>query len=182
MKKLLQAVLALLVIAAVPAQAEVYQYNVKGYTAFAWSKTAAVRLHIDGSGVNRKVMLYANSGVSGVDYKYWGGEIPADAVTVNGINSISVNINTCTVLSNIGCGLVDVTMTTLAGYENFRTRTGAWNYTTPYATFNYVGHLHDRYADVAGTVNGYPLNITGPSWNSIVSQTSELSVSVFIGN
>jgi len=169
-----------------PVNAEVLsQYTTSGVWANAWTRSASVQIDVDGNGVNRKVYLYAISGSWGADYSFWGGEIPASAVKVNGIHSVSVNIDTCTVPAryNIGCGLVDVTITSVPGWENFRTSTGVTsNKYDNGIILNRVGHLHDRYADTTGTVNGQPLNITAPNWASVISKTNGMSVTVSTGN
>lgn len=155
------------------------QYTTNGMWANAWTPTASVQIDVDGNGANRKVYMYAFSGTWPVDYKYWGGEIPADAVTVNGIHSVQVTINTCEVLQNDGCGPVNVLFTSEPGYDNFRTRTGVTRFRFDNGVIiNRVGHLHDRFASVIGTVNGYPIEINAPSWSSIMSKTNGMSVTV----
>ena len=166
------------------AQAEVIsQYTTSGVWASSWTSTAAIQIDVNGNGVNREIYLYAYSGTWGVDYKYWGGKIPADAVSVDGIHGVRVNINTCDVMYNDGCGLIDVTITSEPGYDNFRTRTGVTS--IRYANgiiLNRVGHLHDRFTNTSGTINGYPISIVAPNWASVMSKTNGMSVTVSTGD
>jgi hypothetical protein len=164
-------------------QAEVlYQFNATGYQTYSWSPQASIHLYVDGSGVNQTVYLFAFSGVRGVDYKYWGGIVPNDALQIQGISGIKVNVDTCEILNNDGCGLIDVTIDSEPGWENFRTSTGVTQYKYNDIIMTSVGHTHDRYTTTTGTINGYPIDIQAPNWNSTISKTSEMSVRVETGN
>lgn len=187
MRSKIQKLLGLLFVSAAinaPAQAAlVDQYTVSGYVSYSWSPQAAINLFIDGSGVNQTVHLYAFSGTWGVDYKYWGGVIPNDAVLVKGIAGIEVHVDTCEVLNIDGCGLIDVTIDSAPGWDNFQTYTGVYQYQYYNGTqVTSVGHWHNRYTTTTGTINGHPIDIQAPNWGSTMSKTLDMSVRVDNGN
>lgn len=160
------------------AHAEVDQYNVSGYMTYSWSLQSSIHLYIDGNGVNQTVHLYASSG-RGVDYKYWGGVVPNDAVLIEGVSGIKVYVDTCTVLNNSGCGLIDVTIKTEPGYDNFLTYTGVRQYQYDNGTIiTSVGHLKNHYTTTTGTINGVPIDIQAPNGLSTLSKTTNMSVTV----
>ena len=97
------------------------------------SSTTSViaELSVDGSGVNQTASLdywvineYPDNTY---DYQYWQGNIPVDAVTVTGVKSMSVDIDTCTVSNVAGCGYVNFTVTTDPGTPVVNNTAFGWN-------------------------------------------------------
>ena len=163
-----------------------YQYTFDGQWVQSYSRDASIYLSISDNGVNRTVTLQAASrdASTGVS-NYWVGSIPADAVKVEGVHSVSVYVDTCAYVANYstGCGIVDVTATSEPGWENFRTLTQTYNtHTWDDLILQQVGHIMDRYTSTNGSVNGVPLSIdnSGPvkTWMSRMGTAKDVVVSV----
>ena len=180
---------ALLMTAAIsmPAQAELdYQYTFNGQWVQSYSRTASIYLEISGAGVNQTVYLYSQSGsYSTGDKIVWNGYIPSDTVKVEGIHSVSVNVNTCEYEASYatGCGVVNVTATSLPGWENFRTLTQVSHFDTWDGMMTHrVGRIHDRFTNTTGSVNGYPINIDNSgdfkTWMSRMGTAQDMEISV----
>ena len=192
MKKYMQQLLtALFITAAVslPAQAAVdNKYTFNGQWVQSYSGDASIYLEISGEGVNQTVYLYSHSGQRSTgDQIIWNGPIPSDAVTIQGIHSVSVKVNTCEHEADFstGCGMVDVTATSEAGWENFRVLTQVSHfYTWDGMMMQQVGHIHDRYTSTTGSVNGYPLNIDNSgdikTWMSRMGTAKDMEISITI--
>ena len=185
MKRKIQKLLGLLFVSATmsaPVQAQVlYQFNATGYQTYSYSPQASIHLYVDGNGVNQTIYLFAFSD-DGVDEKYWGGVVPKDAVLIQGIAGMKIYVDTCEVLNNSGCGIIDVTIDSAPGYDNFRTFTGVTQYKYNDIIMTSVGHTHDRYTTTTGTINGVPIDIQAPDGLSTISKISEMSVRVENGN
>lgn len=112
----------------------------------------SVNLSIEGAGISQVITLSHYNYLTG----YWRGVVPATAVTVNGVASIAVNIDTCalTATSRFGaapCGLVDVTFN--KGDYLWKTN-GVRQYTWGNTIRQYVGGISTFSASTVGTVNG----------------------------
>lgn len=170
-----------------PAQAELdYKYTFNGQWVQSYSNNASIYLEISGNGVNRTVNLNAQSGnYSTGDKVVWIGPIPPDAVKVEGIHNVSVYVNTCEheATHSTGCGIVNVTATSLPGWENFRVLTQVSHFHTwDGLIFHRVGHIHDRFTNTTGSVNGYPINIDNSgdikTWMSRMGTAKDMQISV----
>lgn len=190
MNKLLQKLLGVFIVTmaiSAPAQAELnYQYTFDGQWVQSYTRNASIYLEISGDGVNQTVYLYSHSGSwSTGDQVFWNGPIPADALHIEGIHSVSVYVNTCEheATYSTGCGIVDVTATSLPGWENFRTLTQTSNFHTwDGLVLQRVGNIHDRFTNTVGSVNGYPLVIDNDiplhTWTSRMGRAKDVLVSV----
>jgi len=164
----------------------IYKYTSNGQWVQAYSRTASIYLTIDGDGVNRVVNLQAHSGsYYAGDSKTWIGEIPADAVTVQGLHQVSISVDTCnyTAKFSTGCGVVELTATSEPGWENFLTYTQASH--TDYwdgLMYQYVGHIKDVFTSTTGTVMGYPISIDNSgdykTWMSRMGTAVDLQILV----
>jgi len=183
----LSSVLFVMAAISLPAQAGLnYQYTFNGQWVQSYSQYASIYLEISGNGVNQTVYLYSHSGHwSTGDQVIWNGPIPTDAVNIQGIHSVSVNVNTCDLDAtySTGCGVVAVTTTSQAGWENFRVLTQASNFHTwDGLVLQQVGYIHDRYTNTTGSVNGYSINIDNSgdikTWMSRMGTAKDMLVSV----
>jgi triacylglycerol esterase/lipase EstA (alpha/beta hydrolase family) len=115
---------------------------------------AAVNVSVDGSGT---AFLAAYSSNSTDGYKLWYGNIPASAVTVRGVNTIAVQIDTCSVDPTAGCGYVDAVMTTDPQAGGFITE-GSSQYNWDGVIMQVAGPTQVHNADATGYVNGVSLD------------------------
>jgi len=183
----LSSVLFMMVAITLPAQAQLnYQYTFNGQWVQSYSPNASIYLTISGEGINQTVYLQAHSGSKSTgDQNSWIGQIPSDAVHIEGIHSVSVFVNTCEheAAYSTGCGVVSFTATSLPGWENFRTLTQTSNFHTwDGLILQQVGHIHDRFTNTTGSVNGYPLNVdnsgTVKTWMSRMGVAKDMLISV----
>ena len=140
----------------------------------------SVNLTIEGAGANRTVNLAISSYTYGVGSTYWSGEIPADAVVVNGIAQVSVNVDTCTLEPKVSygdypCGMVDMTFTK-ADYL-WKTN-GVTQYTYGDITYQLIGGISTFSAAASGTVRGVEINAT----NAYMGKYTDVSITVSTGN
>ena len=161
MKKMLlmSSVLSSILMASSAFAGVVYQYNSSGQYGQAGNGSTGMELTVDGSGVNEVARLVYYS-YAGGSFSMWAGDIPTDAVTVNGVNSMSVQLDTCTVNNVDGCGYVDVTIDTnepAAGWVY----TGAYNSQYGNMVIERVGHIQARFSTAVGTVNGISVDGRG---------------------
>lgn len=192
MIKQLQKMLGIFVVFGVismPVQAELIDQYIND-SSYTWSASYNASLGVDiyNNGVNQVVMMSANSYSEENGSSYWYGEIPSEAVLNRSINGLTVTVDTCTLTATyswgaVPCGLVDVTVTSEPGYENFRTQTRATHYHTWYGYLQTrVSHLHQRFTSTTGTVNGVALEVDNSgeikTWNSVLGSSSGMSVSV----
>lgn len=185
--KQLSSVLFMTAAISLPVQAEVdSRYTFNGQWVQSYSQYASINLEISGEGVNQTVYLYSHSGHGSTgDQIIWNGPIPSDAVHIAGIHSVAVKVNTCDYQADYstGCGLVDVTVTSEPGWENFRVLTQVSHFITwDGFMMQQVGHIHDRYTSTTGRVNGYPINIDNSgdikTWMSRMGTAKDMEISV----
>ena len=106
-------------------------------------------------------------------YNGWSGSIPVDAVTVTGVASISVNIDTCSVSNTAGCGPVYFTVTTnepASGWIDNGSRQYDWGN----VIYREAGNRQVRFSSSAGSVHGIPVN----SNNAFMGKFNEVTISV----
>jgi len=155
----------------------VYQFTSNGTFGQTWGGSAGVNVSVDGSGVNRVAHLVYYAYSADIGYNFWYGEIPADAVKVNGVSSVSVQIDTCTLGNLSGCGYVDATINTNEPASGW-VYTGAYDYSYGDMVIKYVGHNQARFSSATGTVLGLPVNPT----NAAIGKYTDMGVTVNIGN
>lgn len=144
---------------AVSANAGVIYHNVtsgtygqaSGYTADGF---AGVNISVNGTSTARLV-TYSYTPAAG--YKFWYGDIPASAVTVNGIKNISVQIDTCSVDPSSGCGYVNASFSMDPKGDGFTT-TGSIHYTWDNVIVTVAGPTDVRSANATGFVNGVAID------------------------
>lgn len=115
---------------------------------------AGVNVTVDGSDTARLV-TYSSTAADG--YKLWAGDIPASAVTVHGVSSISVQIDTCSVDPTTGCGYVDVTIDMDPKAYGFITD-GSSHYTWDNIIVQVAGPTQVHGATATGFINGVSLD------------------------
>ncbi|MGD8567947.1 MAG: hypothetical protein PVJ39_07655 [Gammaproteobacteria bacterium] len=147
---------------ALTANADVlYEYISSGTygqaTVFSNGNYASINVSVDGLATDQTVHLSTYYHLPGEGYHFWSGEIPASAVTVAGVDSIAVDINTCDVNNTTGCGPVDVTVTKDPHGGGFITD-GSSQYQWDDLIFAVAGPVQVHSATVTGTVNGVPLD------------------------
>jgi hypothetical protein len=118
---------------------------------------ASINVTVDGLGTDQTVHLSTYYHVPGESYNVWYGEIPASAVTVEGVDSIAVDINTCDVNPTASCGPVDVTITMDPQGGGFVTN-GATEYQWDDLIFAVAGPTQVHSATVTGSINGVSLD------------------------
>jgi len=156
---------------------EVYQFVSNGQYGQTWGGNAGINVSVDGSGVNQvaRLVYYAYSQETG--YFFWYGEIPASAVTMTGVASMHVQIDTCTISTLSGCGYVDVAINTNEPASGW-VYTGVWQYSYGAMSVQYVGNSQVRFSSATGTVVGIPVSET----NAAIGKYNNVSVSVSLGN
>jgi hypothetical protein len=140
----------------------------------------SINLTIEGAGVNRKVSLSHSYYSYDTGSIYWSGEIPADAVTVNGASQVSVYVDTCTLPARVSwgenpCGIVDVTFT--QGDYLWKTN-GVQQYQWGDLIYQIVGGIVTFSAQSAGTVRGVDVG----SANAAMGKYNNVSIQVSTAN
>jgi hypothetical protein len=140
----------------------------------------SVNVTIEGAGVNRKVSLSHSSYSYGTGSVYWSGEIPADAVTVNGVAQISVYVDTCNLPARVSwganpCGLVDVTFDKV---DRLWKTNGVRQYQWGDLIYQIVGGITTFSAQSTGTVRGVNVDST----RAYMGQYNNVSVQVNTAN
>jgi hypothetical protein len=116
-----------------------------------------MNITVDESGVAR---LITETHFPGDTFHFWIGDIPSSAVTVHGINSIAVQIDTCSINNAPGCGNVDTVITKDPKAGGFITD-GSSHYNWDGLIVQVAGPIDVRNAQASGSINGIPLNPTG---------------------
>jgi hypothetical protein len=138
---------------------------------------ANATISTDGSGVNQTAHLFHVSYSPNTGYNYWSGDIPVEYVTVTGVASISVSVDTCTVNNVSGCGQVDLTVTTdepATGWIDNGVREYDWNG----VIYREVGARQVRFSSATGSVHGIPLNTS----RAFMGKFNEVTITVTTGN
>jgi hypothetical protein len=149
-------------------------YGQSGYVYVPGVGSGAATVSISNDGQTATLMAWSSTAEG---YKYWRGDIPASAVVSNGINGISVSINTCEVDNRAGCGPVDLTVTAdvpASGWVD----NGVNQFTADGFIYRQVGARTVRFASSTGSVNGVPLDNT----RAFMSKGSDVTISVTTGD
>jgi hypothetical protein len=136
--------------------------------------SANINISVDDSGTAR---LITETRTPADGYKLWYGDIPSSTVTVKGINSIAVQIDTCTVDPSAGCGYVDATITMNPKAGGFITN-GSTHYTWDDVIVQVAGPIDVRNAIATGYVNGVSLDDGG----AYIGKYNTASIEVQTGN
>lgn len=156
----------------------VYQHVVSGTYGQATGSSngayAGINVSVDESGTAR---LITYNHVPSHSYELWYGEIPSSAVTVHGVNSIAVQIDTCTIDPSPGCGYVDAVITQDPNAGGFITD-GSTHYTWDNVIVQVAGPIQVRRANAAGTVNGISIDNGG----AYIGKYNTASIEVQTGN
>lgn len=142
-----------------------------GYSATGF---AGVNVSVDGTDT-ATLMAYSNS--DGDGYKLWYGQIPASNVTVQGVNSIAVQVDTCSVDPTPGCGYVDVSFDLDPKGYGFITD-GSLHYTWDNIIVQVAGPTQVRSANATGFVNGVSIDGT----RAFIGKYTQTSIEIQTGN
>jgi len=164
--------------------AETYVMNVHGqYGQVYYTRTdsgwVSGMVSVDGSGVNQTAFVFATSYSQADGYKFWRGNVPVSAVTVNGISSISVDVDTCAVepINMRGCGYLNFTVTTdepATGWID--------NGVVHYSYGDYIqtsaGARQVRASSAEGSINGQAFS----SSRAFMVKSSDVNIQITVGN
>lgn len=157
------------------AHAEILNQMVSnGGFASAYSGSTGFTITTEGEGINQKTMLMVNSYNTATGFTSWKGEIPGSAVTVAGVSSISVAIDTCTLNNVAGCGYINATVTKDPLDGGFIIN-GVSRFTYGEITETVAGVRQVHRASAAGTVNGITL---GQFARSFIGKDNSVTVTV----
>ena len=144
-----------------------------GYVYTAGVGSAAATVSFDPATGTANLMAWSYSAAG---YMYWRGNIPASSVTSNGMNSISVSVNTCEINNTAGCGQVDVTVTADVPANGW-VDNGVSAYTGNGFIYRQVGSRSVRFASSTGSVNGVPVDNT----RAFMIKATDVTVDVTVG-
>ncbi len=130
---------------------------------------AAVNFSTDGT--TARLITYTTSPAG--DYNMWYGDIPASAVTAKGINSIAVQLDTCSVVNSVGCGYVNVVIKMDPKGYGFVTD-GSVKYDWGNVIVVVAGPTQVRESTITGTVNG----ITMDGVRSFIGKYTQSSITI----
>lgn len=162
------------------------QNNADGYV--------SVTFYEEGAGPTQKhyVSIYIQNRDENGNWslKRWNGFLPADAVSINGVNSATINVDTCLIETAYNyanaCGLVNVTVTKdpLAFGS---TSAGAYAYNWGGLIMQYAGTWSYHNSTAAGSV--YGINVDTAATNAgygyaraNIGRYTNVSVTVTTGN
>lgn len=161
LKVIAVAIIMSVAVAAQAAETDIFKLNGQyGQTGYVYNNGSwvAAGVAVDGAGQNETAVLYYSVyNYSAGTFSYWRNNIPVEAVTVNGINYMSVAIDTCTISAVAGCGYVELVLDTIepaAGWVN----NGVWGYDYSGYIFRAAGSSVVRSATAVGTVLGVAVN------------------------
>jgi len=146
-----------------------YTYNNGGW--------ANGTVSVDGAGISRTAHLFYVAYNPSNGYRYWNGDIPTNAVTVNGVAQISVDIDTCIVNPTPACGPVKFAVSTnqpSSGWIN----NGVWGYQFDGYMVKYAGAAQARSSSASGTI----LDQTIDNARSWIGTMDRVTIEVNIGN
>jgi hypothetical protein len=139
---------------------------------------ANATVSVQGNGVNRTAHLFHVSYEYATNtYKYWSGKIPVENVTVKGVSSISVDIDTCEVNYTPSCGYVNFTVATdepASGWID----NGVRKFQYDGYMRNEVGARQVRASSSTGTVNGLSVD----NARAFSGKYEEVTIEVTVGN
>lgn len=158
-----------------------YQYNSGNGTSAMISTFDAgnsVYLNIGHEGVSGKTHLIYSTYTPSSGYLYWNGIIPASAIETTGVNSMSINVDTCAVQATYACGVVDVTVIRDAASVPLL-NSGLSQMMYGGILYQTAGSFTTYTADASGTVNGLSFSTTNRAW---IGRYNNIAVTVSSGN
>lgn len=138
----------------------------------------SVYLNVGHEGVSGKTHLVYATYTPDTGYHYWNGMIPTSAITTTGITEMSISIDTCTIMANSACGIVDVTVSKDVATTPL-INTGVSQSMYGGVLYQTAGSYTTYTADAAGFVNGIAVNTTTRAW---IGRYNNVSVTVSSGN
>ena len=177
---------------AVSANAEVLDVSTTQDAAYAnFGQTGAegrvfAELTTEGAGVAQTNYLRVYASTPDASYSYWSGTVPADAVSINGVASANIFVDTCAIQashwSTGSCGLVDVTLTKYP--HDFGWSGGgssAYNYGD--IIMQYTGSWSVHFSNATGALYGVSVDTENtPYSNAAIGRYTNVSVTVVQGN
>lgn len=147
------------------ANAATIDQSTTGSSEFAqvYQNSTSINLTIEGAGVNRVVTLAVSNYAPGVGSSYWKGIIPNDAVTVNGIAQVSVNVaDTCAyeASSTYGSDYCYAVDATFSKNDYLWKTNGVTQYKWGDIIYQIVGGVSTFSAAATGYVNGVDISST----------------------
>lgn len=156
----------------------VYQYVTSGTygQASGYSANGFAGVNVSVNGTNTATLVtYSYTATDG--YKLWYGQIPASNVTVRGVTSIAVQVDTCSVDPTLGCGYVDVSFAMDPTGFGFITD-GSLHYTWDNIIVQVAGPTQVRSANATGLVNGVSVDGT----RAFIGKYTSTSIEIQTGN
>lgn len=173
------AAMVALMAASLPAKAGVvYQFVTAGATdahvGMTMSDGTGVALWVysegTGQGQTTQLLYYVDDGQG---FQHWQGTIPASAVTTNGVNSMHVEVDTCTIDPASGCRYVNLTWNKTPGQAVVGTFT---QHTAADGTiYQSAGALQMFPATAAGTVGAVTVDASA---NADIGKANGVTVTV----
>lgn len=150
-------------------------------------------IYEEGAGINASKWLRVITNVRDADgilrYERWQGVIPNNAMSINGVASASISVDTCTLTAGFssanGCGVVELTVTKdpLAFGS---TSAGAYAYNYGGLIMQYAGSWTTHNSTAVGSVNGInidtALNSAFGASRAVIGKYTNVSVTVTTGN
>lgn len=181
LKTLSGAVVFALMAASLSAKAEVvYQFTTAGAnhasvgTPWTPAGYTSLWLYQEGTGADQSTkLLYYVRDAQG--FGRWQGEIPASAVTMTGVSSMHVEVDTCAIAATSGCRVVNVTWgktpgQAIVGSFNQHTADDGTIYQSAGAITNFSASAVGTVGSI--TVDGTPNASIGTSTNVTVTVTT----------
>jgi hypothetical protein len=161
--------------------ADVYTYNVTGqYGGVRWifnpAGSVSAEITIEGLGHDRRARLRTTTYGGAMGYSNWHNYIPVDAVTVQGVSSMTVELDTCSVVNEYGCGYVNFTLETTQPASGFH-QNGVVRYDFGDVHERYVGDMQVRNAAASGEIVGVPVSNT----NSWIGKFTDVEIEIEVG-
>jgi hypothetical protein len=145
-----------------------------------YANGTGINVYIEGAGTNQVITLAYSNYTYGVGYRYWRGEVPASAVTINGIDAVSVSVDTCSLTPSVtwgtdACGVVDVTF----NKKDYLWKTnGVSQYKWGDIIYQLVGGIVTFSADATGSV----LGISVDSGRAYMGKYNNVTIQVSTAN
>lgn len=134
-------------------------------------------ISVDGAGVNQTAFLVYVASNSTNGYRYWRGQIPVDAVTVTGVASMAVDIDTCSVDPTPSCGPVNFTVSTNEPATGWISD-GVWGYQYDGYIYKHVGAAQARSSSASGMILDQVID-NSRSW---IGKMDNVTVQISTGN
>ncbi len=175
---LLGSVLSLALVPAHAAQTNVFKMNGE-FAQLPYSSSdqgwVTGSVGVDGNGASRVAYLFYAVYTPANGYAFWRDQIPLSAVTVKGVSSMAVELDTCTVSNTAGCGYVKFEVNTnepASGWIN----KGSWGYAYDGYMVRFAGAGQARSSSATGSILGLPVDGSGAWIGTLDNVTVEVTV------